>query len=509
MLAAVGLLSTVGSTARGQALQDAPPLALQEPQLGQRPRHVGRALLETAGVLAGGLVWYWRDLDFNNRDWDLRWDRESWKRKLITFDAVRFDQNLFQTNAVSHARAGLAYYQILRGNGFGAPASIAGTVAASAVWEYVIEFKELVSLNDLIVNTVAGFSIGEPFYQLGEFFSRSSPSLFSRGMAGLLSPIATMNDWVDGRPRPRQPGDRFGFTRDAWHRFQLSSGLASRTFDRTVARDEISLGLGAELVMLPGYGRPGQLRTWTAPGAFSAVAAELELSGRGNAGGSFRTRTTLAGHHAQRYRRQPDGRVAGGGRFLGVGSGFEYEEIERPSGHDYLAVMNVVGPVWEVAASSDGVRVRWLGEAYGDFALVKSLAMEGRMPVMTGSVYHPADSGGTIPGVLGARGYYYALGLTASTSLVLEYWGWDAGLQWRGSHFSSIAGLDRFQEEMRRELHLADRRAAVRTWLGLRPWPALPRIQAGLEWRWREGRAGDLRQEHLDRRLSAGLSYVF
>jgi hypothetical protein len=301
------------------------PLKLAEPQLGARSRHPGRALLETAGVLAGGLIWYWRDLDFNVRDWELGWNWQSWERKLVTFDAVRFDQNLFQTNAVSHSRAGLAHYQILRGNGFGPIASTAGTLGTSLIWEYLIEFKELVSLNDLIVNTVAGLGIGEPFYQLGEFFSRSSPSVFARGMAGAFSPVATMNDWVDRRQRPREAADPFGFTREAWHHFHLTGSLASRTFDRTVHRDELGLGLGAELVMLPQYGRPGHLQTWTGPGTFTAITAELELSARRNAGGTMRTRTSLVGHYAQDYRRNPDGQVTGHGHLLGLGSGFEYE----------------------------------------------------------------------------------------------------------------------------------------------------------------------------------------
>ncbi len=509
LLAAGGPFLDGGLPARVHAADSPQRFTLDEPQLGRRPRHIDRALIETTAVLTGGLIWYWRDLGFNGRDWDLHWDAQSWKRKLITFDAVRFDQNLFQTNAVSHTRAGVVHYQILRGNGFGAPASIAGTLATSALWEYLVEFKELVSVNDLIVNTVAGFSIGEPFYRLGDFFSRSSPTLLSRGMAGLLSPVAAMNDWVDGRPSTRAGPGPLGFTAEGWHRFQISGTVASRTFDRADARDEVDMGLGAELVMLPGYRRPGSLKTWTAPGTRSAVAAELALSGRRDAGGSFRTRTSLAGHYAQRYERGDDGRIAGGDRFLGLGSGFEYEEIERPAGQDYLATMNIVGPVWEVSAGTDVVSVRWLGDAYFDFAMVKSLAMEGRMPVMVGPVYHPADSGGTIPGVLGARGYYYAFGLTASTSLVLEYRGWDAGLEWRGSHLRSIAGLDRFREEMTHEIELADRRASVRVWLGLRPWSAVPRIQTGLDWRWGEGRAGDLRNGYLDRRVTAGLSYLF
>lgn len=511
LAAALLLSSTTAAWGQGHTLEATSPSKVEEWNAGERrrPRHLGRAVVETAGILAGGLVWYWRDLEFNTRDWDLHWDQASWKRKLLTFDALRFDQNLFQTNAVSHSRAGFAHYQILRGNGFGAPASMAGTFGTSLIWEYLVEFKELVSVNDPVVNTVAGFALGEPFYQLGEFFLRSRPTLFARGMAGALSPVATMNDFVDGRRSAREPGDPFGFYREAWHRFHLTSALASRTFDRSIRRDEIGLGVGAELIMLSGYGRPGRFSVWTEPGAFTAVVAELELSRGRSAGGVLRSRATLAGHYAQRFERAPDGRVKGYGRLLAIGSGFEYEEVERPGGRDYLATMNVVGPVWELAARSDGVRVRWLGEVYGDFAMVRSLAMEGSMPVMQGSVYHPAESGGVIPGVLGARGYYFALGATATTKVVLEYWGWDAGLEWRGDHFQSIAGLDRFREEMRRELRLMDWRASLRTWMGLRPWGTWPRIQAGLDWRWREGLAGELRNEHLDRRLTGALSFVF
>ncbi len=485
-----------------------PPSAANEAQLRDRPRHTGRAVVETAAVLTGGLIWYWRDLDFNTRDWDLQWDRQSWKRKLTSLDAVRFDQNLFQTNAVSHTRAGVAHYQILRGNGFGAGASALGTFATSAVWEYLVEFKELVSLNDLIVNSVSGFAIGEPFYQLGEFFLRSSPSLFTRGMAGALSPVATVNDWMDHR-QPGQRRDRgWGFDRDAWHRFALTGGLGARTFDQDSDRNEISLGLSAELVSLPQYLRPGSLRTWIRPGAFSAVSADLELSDRGGTGGAFRSRTSIAGHYAQRYQRTGDGDVRGWGRLLALGSSFEYESVDRPGGQDYLAVMDVLGPQAELTAALGGLRVRWLNEAYGNFGMVKSLAMEGRVPLMQGPVYHPADSGGTIPGVLGARGYYYGLGLTAASRLLLEYRRLDTGVEVRGQRFSSISGFDRFQEEIRSELHLSDRRASARTWVGLRPadnW----RLQASIDWRWRDGQANDLSSEHLDSRFSTTMAFIF
>jgi hypothetical protein len=514
---AVGaFLSGVTGPVHAQRSDAELPFKLEPPRLEHkdaaataRPRHLGRAVVETAAVLTGGLIWYWRDLDFNTRDWDLKWDAESWKRKLVTLDAVRFDQNLFQTNAVSHTRAGVAHYQILRGNGFSAEASILGTFATSAFWEYVIEFKELVSLNDLIVNTVSGFAIGEPFYQLGEFFLRSPASMFTRGMATALSPVASVNDWVDGRKRGERAGPGRAFTRDSWHRFHLGGRMGARSYDGRTERNEMGLGLGAELVTLPQYLRPGVLQTWIRPGTFTAVNAELELSDRRDLGGWFRSRATIAGHYAQRYHRRPEGRVAGWGRLLAVGSGFEYEDVERPAGRDYMAIMNVLGPVSELTGLAGGLQVRWFNELYGNFAMVKSLAMEGHMPVMQGPVYHPSDSGGIIPGVLGARGYYYALGVSGATRLQLDFRGCDGGVELRGNHFSSIAGHDRFKEEITREIDLTDRRAALRTWVGVQPWETGPRLQAAMDWRYREGSAGGLVSDYLDRRFTAGMSYVF
>jgi hypothetical protein len=100
-------------------------LRLTEPGVSSvRPRNLRWAALETAGIIVGGAIWYWSDLDFNSRDWDLQWDWPSWKSKL-TFESLRFDQNLFETNTNSHIRAGFYHYQVARGNGMSAGASLA------------------------------------------------------------------------------------------------------------------------------------------------------------------------------------------------------------------------------------------------------------------------------------------------------------------------------------------------------------------------------------------------
>jgi hypothetical protein len=511
LVAAGAVISVCAAVAPAARADDVEPddFQLQLPELmAPRPRHVGHALLESAAVLVGGTVWYWSDLDFNTRDWDLRWDWASWKSKL-TLESVRFDQNIFQTNAVSHPRAGFAQYQIMRGNGFGMAGSVATTLASSVFWEYIVEFKEMPSLNDMVVNTTAGLALGEPFYQLGEFFLHSSPTLFSRIMAGVLSPVATSNDWLDGRRNSRPYGGPLGLDDQVWHRFALTAGLTNQSFAREPGGTTTSLGLSSDLVMLPGYLWPGRMNRWTRPGDFTAIEGQLAFNQQGFTGGSLFTRTSVMGRYLQSYRNRGDGHLAGSGAFLGLGSAFEYESFDRPDGDDYLAVMSVLGPLAELTARSDGLRLRLTGELYGDFAMVKSLAMSDVLPPMVGPVYRPGEHGGDMPSVLGARGYYYAYGLTGGLRAALDYWAWDAGAELRGDRLASIGGYDRFQDEITHERDLVDRRVKGRAWLGLRPWGAGPRVSTVLGWRWRRGTADEVEADYLDTQIAVAVTLVF
>jgi hypothetical protein len=491
------------SFGEGPELQFEPPPLIDD----ARPVHIGRAVFLTAGILAGASIWYWRDLEFNSRDWDLRWDGDSWKRK-ATLQSLRFDQNLFHTNAVSHGRAGVAHYHVARGNGFGLGTSLAVTAGTSVFWEAVVEFKEQPSLNDLVVNTTTGLSVGEPFYQLGEFFMRSRPTLLNRGLAVVLSPVGSVNDLIDRRRRTPEAVDALGFTREVAHRFQLAASYDVSTYDESTERHETSLSAATELVTLPGYGLAGRFNRYITPASWTSIAAQLELDKRGISGGALLTRLALFGHYSQNFRQTPNG-IAGTGALLGLGSAFHYEDRGRPGADDYSAVMNIAGPIFEFVARTHGIRVRLSGELYGDFAMVKSLAFEGRLPPMTGNVFHPRDYGGRIPGVLGARGYYYALGVTAGTRLEVEGYGWDLGADLRSDHFDSISGFDRFQEQLVDEYELVDQRTVARSWIGLRPWILGPRVFAAVEWRRRRGKAEGVVGEYRDLRVQMGAAFRF
>src|SRR4051794_22170063 len=119
LVTCVAFASPALALAQDTGGMSAPPLELlpAEGADDRQPAHLGRALLETLAVQTGGTVWYWQDLEFNSPDWDLRWDWPSWRWKLLSLDAVRFDQNQFGTNAGWHPTWGTVSYHIGRGNG--------------------------------------------------------------------------------------------------------------------------------------------------------------------------------------------------------------------------------------------------------------------------------------------------------------------------------------------------------------------------------------------------------
>jgi len=167
VLAGVLAALLVAAPVRGDDLPGHAAATVREtprPAPAARPRY-GRAALETVAVLAGSTVWYWANTNLNSQDWELHWDWPSWREKLFTLDAIRFDSNEFLINAQKHPIGGVIHYQIGRANGFGMGGSLALDAATAVFWEYVVELKEVVSLNDLVVNTAAGVSIGEPLVQ--------------------------------------------------------------------------------------------------------------------------------------------------------------------------------------------------------------------------------------------------------------------------------------------------------------------------------------------------------
>jgi hypothetical protein len=478
-----------------------PPLQLVPP-LKRAEKHPYRALLEVTLVLGGGFVWYWWNEDFNSQDWDLGWDRGSWRRKL-TFQALAFDNNVFDTNATSHPKAGISYYLIGRGNNFSLPESLLLSIGASAVWEYGVEYREVPSVNDLIITPLCGMSIGEPLYQFSRFFARSADGLVVDSLAGLLSPINALNDLIDGdddKPRAAKVGPA-GLAADNVHRFDLRFGFASAVLDNRESRSEFDYRVEGYLNNIPGFAEPGAFRRRIHAGEVSQLSARLSTASGRVVGVDFASRTNYFGWGAQNFQGTSRADLRGWAAGYALGTAFEYWMRERKgSPKDELLLANIIGGTGEVTVRRGNFRFRLRDRTYLNFGMIHSLAYEG-------AATRP-DLANT-KSVLENRGYYYAFGGTHLTEITIGYRALDLGVDGRVDRFYSIEGMDRNQSQVMNDFELVDRRETARTWLSLRPRKGFAEISLELEVLRRTGTLPGVNVNTTERRGQLSLALVW
>jgi hypothetical protein len=307
-------------------------------------------------------MWYWRggtprDPAHQSFSWS------DWKRKL-TLQTLALDDDRFDTNALSHPQAGMVYYQIARGNGLGFGSSYVATFLSSAFWEYLVEYVEVPSLNDLVMTPVAGVVVGESSFRLGRLFAAGRPS--PGNLIGQLafSPVATLNDLMAGRS-PFHPGPLGSeVSRGMYHRFALGLGAQTVDLDSVEYRQEASFSLDGMVVAHPSYRRPGRRVTAVRPGEWTRMAGGLQLGPRGvPVGYAFHSSTVLWGRYLRSIAERAPGAsrhqpLRGTGLMLGLGSSFDYLGRDLPGGWERLASAGLLGPAAEFTADGDSVGLR-------------------------------------------------------------------------------------------------------------------------------------------------------
>src|SRR5258706_12518575 len=118
--------------------------------------HHLRSWLEMGGGLLLGTAGYWALMRRNVADWDN-------PRPLSRFDGSAWvlDNNSIGGNFLGHPATGGLSYSLARANHQSVLGAFSYSFVTSFLWEFVIEFKEKVSINDVIVTPGAGLPLGE------------------------------------------------------------------------------------------------------------------------------------------------------------------------------------------------------------------------------------------------------------------------------------------------------------------------------------------------------------
>jgi hypothetical protein len=423
-----------------------------------------------------GLGSYWLLKNKNVTDWDdpklsQRFDVGAWV----------FDNNGLGVNFAGHPATGAFSYSLSRANHQSVAGAFGYSFLTSFIWEFVIEFKEKVSVNDVLVTPGGGLPLGEFFYKFGLYLdTKAENRALIEPLRWLLGTGVALDRALDGRPPPRVLSrDPLGFSRRIWHEFGARADVlsVSTTGEPDYARYGVSLG--GRLVTLKGYGRAGSFGRAFKGAEISDFAAASEVSTYG-AGFSLDADTILAGYHAQdlegRY-----GEERGAWITFGSGMGYEYlrssanryASVERaaalpkpdveyqvPDRREQFAALELPG-----IAVEGGVRGSW-GKFEASSRLEPAFGALSAPAFYLWTAQNPAE---VSKHIMHRHGYFYGWGGAVKLSLRLALGPLRAGGELRYAGLQSQDGLDRHAEELTIDEHAAGDVLRAGGWLGVSP----------------------------------------
>lgn len=432
--------------------QDAPPgSSLDE----YRPPERWRAAFEMSLGLIGGTVWYWID-DRNVLDWD----RPSLEQRL-NGEAWRFDNNGAAINFLFHPLAGGGFYAVGRANHLGVAEAFLYGLGASSLWEYVIEFKERVSINDMIVTPVAGMPIGEFGHKLARYVNDvPARNVSEKVTQWSLGPFVRIHQAVDGYDPPANaPRDALGFSESIWHEFNATYHVGRVIHDSGASWTAQEVGFDGLLVSLPGFRRPVTLERWFWGAEVSRLAFDFAHQ-RGELDGELFSETLLAGWYNQRWAQPRRGTAW----TVATSLGYHYRHSHAFGFDDRQGIVHFPGAAIDLFVRNGGLHLDASVRAHADFAGVSTVSYPS---------WRMLNEDDRVKTIVERERYFYGWGGSAAL------WGtlgldplWARG-EVRFGRYQSQQGLDRNQEAVTHDVELSETIREYDVTLGLRPMPLL------------------------------------
>jgi hypothetical protein len=484
------------------ATSDAPELTLAP---GEREKHYGRTVVELVSMIGPfGATWYWYNQDFNQSDWELKWDPQSWRRKIITFDAVRFDSNHFRTNAFLHPFAtGMWYHVAGRSNNLNMVESVVLSTATSTAWEYLVEFRELVSLNDVFVTPLGGLPFGEAVYQYGELLSRGDPSSLNGLLATVFGIPQRFHAWMDGTNiSPAPATDRFGFPTDVAHAFDVAvgGGLVTTPVPKGEPTERFELSVHTEIITVKPYGKPGAVSWQFTDDIFSELEARFTLGGGEAKRISAFAQTSFGGLYWQEIHRDDADDLRGASFFAGLGAAYEYSTRSMPELEDRWAVVSVIGPMLDFSLYGGGITARAKLATFGNVAMVSPYPARPFLRDLNGRATKSE---------LSFDGYYFGFGASAMPAVSVRAKWFDIGVRARFDYIRSIDGFDRREELIEVPAVAQDLRAISRVWLSYVFPQEILRLSVSREDVLRSGQVSSYRADGAETVYLGSLGFLF
>lgn len=400
--------------------------------------HYGIAAAEELAFVGIGAIWYFAALEDNKLDWDIESLRQRFSR-----ESVRYDSNTFPMNFVLHPLSGSAYYGFPRTNGLNVLESFALGTAASLTWEFLLEFNERLSINDLLTTPVGGMAIGEFFYRFGRYLN-SAPgggSAWHKAFGYTLGGHVAFHDLVvytrHGTPLGTVP-DSLGYDAAIAHRFIVDAGFGVARTDEDPRFFRYEVRVLADLIAIPGYLRPGATSLFFTDANITRFHLRGSGGPRGN-GVELHADAVLLGYFAQNITQAGRG-LRGFGLAIGSSVAYTYRRDDHADFHDALGITHLPGVALDAHAFLGVAALHLRGRMNGDFAGVHSIAFR-HFRAVNGERARTRS-------VLDNFGYYYGWGYSARVEAELELPYVTFGASACYGRYATHRGLDRAQEEV-------------------------------------------------------------
>jgi len=493
---------------RGVLLSESMPAP---PDTSSSTKQVSRAVLEYFALMGYSQTKYWLTYGRWIEDWhyELKWKDQS--RRFLTFEAWKFDSNNFILNW-THGMAGALYFNFARSNHLNKWESLLFGMASSLYWEYIAEWRNVISINDNIMTTLGGFALGEAWYQLGIYLDSQFGDF---NLLTFLNPILKLNRWIDRKNQIDPPS----YTLPGWHEIRFFMGARDlKGGSDGWSRAQIKGGFHAQLILSPEYGKTGKINRRSGKTLFSEVYADISGNDFKYKEFNLAAKVVYLGYFEQDI----DLLQRGYSYFVGLGSAFSVFK-KRPTAfydggtvkvkrdfdlrldesrdfRDKLAAVHILGPVFDYTAFSSPWKIRLGMDAFLDFGLVNAFAL---------NEYSENNDILGIKTTLFYYGYYQALGASLSSRLTVNCRNLEFKSVVLYQFYDSIEGADRFQDELSNDFSLSDSR--LRYFLSLGYFVPVLSIELLVSYEGidRRGTIREIRTKELESRLFMGLSYKF
>jgi len=405
-----------------------------------------RTAIDTAVVLGLTSLYYWGTQTFSSDfDYDVSFET---LRKKFSGEAIRFDDNTFNTNSFpGHSLAGASYYLIARNNNLSRLESFLWTFATSIIYEFFVELPEVASINDIVTTPLAGATIGEASYEFGRYFrcSKNKNTLPNKILAAIIDPIALVNSlvWRDVPYDLSGAECRYNTIQNEFNIFTGMSVIYHENIDRF--NPGFLLGFYGKLYLIPRYGKASDLTEFITNTVLTEMALEAVVTDTSVDSFRFFAKTVWAAYHRQKIARDPEGDATGYSFFAGLASAFEQTQYRTGEFDDWIGAVHVLGPAMELTFFHKNGYSRLGLDTFGDFAMVRSFAFDK---------YKKNHSLNGIKSVLQEENYYYAFGVAVHPKIEIQYGLYRILIYYKYAHYDSIEGLDRVKTL--NDFHLVD-----------------------------------------------------